>query len=312
VTASPVHPAPWFLPGTAGIEDRCARAARRRGDPRYATAPPSPRWLLVEHGGPWAAHAFDTTPVLAAVAERANAAGVRATLIRRPGRSRIDAERRYAYVDTRPDREGVWWGTYTDERDLLRIPLRAGAATGSQAPAYLVCTHGRHDACCAIWGRQVVAGLAAIRPEAVWECSHIGGDRFSANLVAMPHGLYYGHLDPATAAEVVAAYEAGLVVEEWMRGRASFGAPVQAAQHHARLALHEYRVDALPPLGVEQAGDRSWRVRLGTDTGPLTVTVRAERSAPARLTCGAGREQAVWVYHLERLDPPPPPADQPG
>jgi hypothetical protein len=307
VTLPPAAADPGYARGTAGVPDRCAPAALRRGDQRYGTAPPAPRWLLVEHPGPWEPHAFDANPALAAVAERANAAGVRAALIRRPGREparRADAPRRYAYVDARPGREGVRWGTYLDEGDLLEAPLEAGPGERSRAPVYLVCTHGRHDACCAIWGRDVAAELAAARPGAVWECTHVGGDRFSANLVLLPHGLYYGHVTPRTAVEVTAAYEQGLVVPEWLRGRSAFAAPVQAAQHHLRLALAEYRVDALPPLGSGQVGERVWRVRLGTPRGPAEVTVRAERSAPARLTCGARREQSVWTYALVRLDPP--------
>ena len=41
--------------------------------------------------------------------------------------------------------------------------------------------------------------LAAAHPEETWEVSHIGGDRFAGNLLVLPHGLYYGRLDPATA-----------------------------------------------------------------------------------------------------------------
>ena len=47
----------------------------------------------------------------------------------------------------------------------------------------LVCTHGRHDACCAERGRPFAAALAQVAPEETWEVSHIGGDRFAANVL---------------------------------------------------------------------------------------------------------------------------------
>jgi hypothetical protein len=175
-------------------------------------------------------------------------------------------------------------------------------AEWSRAPTYLVCAHGRHDACCAIRGRPVAAALAAIRPEATWECSHTGGDRFAANLIVLPHGFYYGHVSPAVAPGVVEAYEAGRVDPLWLRGRSSLAAPVQAAQHHARLALGEDGVDALVPRDVEQLDGTRWRVRLTYPSGPVEVVVAARRSEPvARLTCAATRPESVRVFDLVDL-----------
>ena len=103
----------------------------------------------------------------------------------------------------------------------------------------------------------------------------MGGDRFAANLVALPHGFYYGHVTPGTAPAVAAAYERGQVRPDLLRGRSAFAAPAQAAQHHARLALGETGVDALRPLGLVRLADHSWRVRLAVPGGALLVTVRA-------------------------------------
>ncbi len=32
----------------------------------------------------------------------------------------------------------------------------------------------------------------------------MGGDRFAANMVVLPEGLYYGRMDPGTASQVAA------------------------------------------------------------------------------------------------------------
>ena len=82
--------------------------------------------------------------------------------------------------------------------DLDVEALGAGRSPGltpHAGPGLRVCTHGRHDTCCAERGRPVAAALAAAHPELTWEVSHIGGDRFAANALVLPHGLYYGRLD---------------------------------------------------------------------------------------------------------------------
>jgi hypothetical protein len=286
---------------------RCAPAAELRQDQRLATAPPAPRWLLLEVPGPWGRDALLESRldrfVARNVAHRARAAGARVMLIRRPGRDIARTDRQWAVADSRPGREATWWGRYTADRELLDVPLDGSAGQRSDAPTYLVCAHGRHDACCAIRGRPVAAALAALHPDRVWECSHTGGDRFAANLVVLPHGFYYGHVSAAVAPELARAYDAGRVDPTWLRGRSSLAAPVQAAQHHARLRLAENGADALAPLGVEQEDAQTWRVRLGHETGDVVVVVRARRSEPpVRLTCSATKPGSVRVFDLVALN----------
>ncbi|SHN26730.1 sucrase ferredoxin [Cryptosporangium aurantiacum] len=289
---------------------RCAVTARARGDQLFGTASPGERWLLIEHGGPWPRRAFDASPELLRVAERSTAVGVRAVLIRRPGRARRafgsggvvpgqPESRAYAVVDARPGREGVWWGTFFEERELLDVPLEP-TGPPSREPVHLVCAHGRHDTCCAVEGRPVAAALDAARRGSTWECSHVGGDRFSANLVLLPHGLYYGTLDPNSALAVAEAYRAGRVVPPYLRGRSAFPPAVQAAQHYARLATGDDSLDALTPLGVERLDDRTTRVRLDG----ATVTVRAGWSEPAVLTCAADRPQIARVFEQVTISTP--------
>jgi hypothetical protein len=205
-------------------------------------------------------------------------------------------------VDSRVGRERVGWGSWSDPAELLDLPV--GAEAGEPGgPLYLVCAHGRHDPCCAIRGRPVAEVLEAARPGAVWECSHVGGDRFAANLVALPHGLFYAHVGTGTAAEVAAAYERGEVRPDLLRGRSAFAPPAQAAQHYARLELGETAVDALRPLGMAEVAGRTWRVRLAQPPGTLLVTVRAALAPPARLTCASIRAERPRSWELLGLRP---------
>lgn len=281
---------------------RCAPLSLTRGDQRHGTAAPVTRWLLIEHPGPWAREAVLSPglepDVTKEVELRCRAAGVRPMLIRRPGRAVAATHRRWAYVDSRLGQEGIWWGEYTADRELADVPLDGESGQRSSVPAYLVCTHARHDACCAIRGRPVAAALAALRPEQTWECSHTGGDRFAANVVVLPHGLYYGTVTPTSAPGLLAAHEAGRVVPDLLRGRSALPIPVQAAQHHARAAVDDLGLDAVAPSHVERLDRDTWQV--GFDHHPEVVaTVRARASDPVpRLTCSATAPQRVLTFDL--------------
>lgn len=291
-----------LVAGRAGVPDRCAPAAERRGDVRFGTASPVPRWLLIEQPGGWGPEALLDSALDRAVGTELirrweHGAGIRVVLIRRPGRSAAPAGKAWAVVDSRAGRERVGWGRWTDPAELLDLPV--GAAAGEPGgPLYLVCVHGRHDPCCAIRGRPVAEALAAARPGLVWECSHVGGDRFAANLVALPHGFFYAHVSTGTAVEVAAAYERGEVRPDLLRGRSAFAPPAQAAQHYARLELADHAVDALRPLGMARLAEHAWRVRLARPPGTLLVTVRAGLAPPVRLTCASTRAERPRSWEL--------------
>jgi hypothetical protein len=278
--------------------ERCSAASIRRNDPFAATAPPVHRWLLVEQPGPWGSAAPRQSRLPAEVADslaaKAHQADARLVLIRRVFRS--SARRRWAFADSRPGHEGIWWTEFDDPAELRDLNLAEPAGVPSTAPVYLVCTHGKHDACCALRGRPLAAALAAVRPAETWECSHIGGDRFAGNQVMLPHGFYYGRVPPDLAAGLAAGYEAGAVDPRWLRGRSSLPPPVQAAQHFARLRLGELGRDALRPAEVRRLGHELWRVELA---GGVRLTVRAvhERS-DTPLTCSARVPAPIRHFEL--------------
>lgn len=284
--------------------DRCSVAATRRGDPMIGSAFPAARLLLVEQPGPWGragllASRFDTALAHRLVA-RLEAGGTRVVAIRRPGRHVPHGARRWAVVDCRPGRERVRWGHFDDDRELLDldVPVLLAARDGGEpaGPEYLVCAHGTHDACCAIRGRPVAAALESRRPGRVWECSHVGGDRFAANVLVLPAGLLYGRVEPADAERLVALTDRDQVDVDALRGRVGFSSAEQAAMvlaHRIHPAagwrdVHVRSVDRTtihrPVVSVAVAG------RL------LTVAVDVQRSEPNWLTCQAASPGRAVVY----------------
>jgi (2Fe-2S) ferredoxin len=282
---------------------RCSDDARLRGDPLVGTAPPARRWLLLEQDGGWAPQAFEGMRLDIAVkddlAAAAGMSGARIMLIRRPGRRRspVCLERAWCVVDAGAP-EPVTWGSWSYDTDLqaaadlLRGLAAHGPASAPLRPAgrapelLLVCTHGRKDVCCAVRGRPVAADLARAWPEATWECSHTGGDRFAANLVVLPDGVMYGGLDPDSAVEAVTAHHQGAPLTAHLRGVTGHTPAVQAAV----VAAHEQR-GPLPWGAVQPVGSRTdgmtHRVVLAAGDQRLEVSVTDRVTEPHRLTCSA-------------------------
>ena len=292
--------------------DRCSVRALARGDSPVATASPAQRWLLIEQPGPWGRDALaesrfdpEVVPLLAA---RSRAEGVRLLLVRRPGDRLADSGRRWAYADSRPGREGLWWSVRSADADLLTAPWDGSIGAPAAGPTYLVCTHGGHDACCALRGRPLARALPAPGPAEVWECSHLGGDRFAANVLVLPHGFYYGQV-PGNGAELVAAHRRGQVALPWLRGRAGVPPPGQAAQHAARGALGLLGVGDLPVMSVRQLTSSGrdverWTVVLAGPDGDVVAAVQSRSSAEAgQLTCQATHpaHSRTWQVTLDAV-----------
>ncbi len=287
--------------------ERCALRAQLRGDPMLGTAFPAARLLLVEQPGPWGRRTlldsrFDRATALA-LEQRAAAAGVRIQTIRRPGRDTVPHERQWALADTRAGVETVRWGTFTRDEQLLELSLAGDAGAPDDRIVYLVCTHGKHDVCCALRGRPVAAALADAAPGQVWETSHLGGDRFGANVMVLPTGLLYGRVLPFAAAEFVAAAEADEVVGALLRGRIGTPPAGQAALAFAHEQLALPRRADLQIVSVGTFRDGIALVRIRSPHGELDVTVVAERTPADGLTCGNPAPSAFWRYQPVRIDP---------
>ncbi|MDN4160819.1 sucrase ferredoxin [Nocardioides abyssi] len=301
---------------------RCSVASAERDEAPAGTASTVRAFLLVEHAGPWGVDALRDArlpdglgPRIAAVAARAR---VRPLLVRRPGRSRrADATDtaggvRVFAAACLPGGTRLESATLADPHEVLDLDLAALRAGGSagldphDGTVLAVCTHGRHDACCAELGRPVASALAAAHPEETWEVSHIGGDRYAGNLLVLPDGLYYGRLDPDAALAVAADHARGHLELDHLRGRTAYPMAVQTAEVALRRHLGETARDTVRWTGrsvegpatnlvttaVFDVAGRTWSVRVRTVQGP-----------PARLTCRATRDNPTPRHEVEAVTP---------
>lgn len=285
---------------------RCSVASEARDEPLAGTASTVRAFLLIEHPGPWGVDALrdarlpgDTGPAVRAAAAET---GVRPLLIRRPGRSRPDGHRVFA-VCARPHDPWVETTVVDHPAELLRLDLadlRAGRSLGlerHEEPLFCVCTHGRHDACCAERGRPVAAALSTAYPDHTWEISHLGGDRFAANVLIAPDGLYFGRLDTDSVLAVAEARMAGRLELDHLRGRTGSPMAVQAAEIALRRHLGVTALDGVRTLDRHVTGDVS-TVTFAVDDQRYAVRVRTLQDGPFTLTCRARRDNPTLAHEV--------------
>jgi len=275
----------------------CAAASVARGEPLAGTASRIDHWLLVEYRGAWARDVLGGCRL-----EERVKAHLRAQLEALP-RSRLLFIRRRArrvdpllrvYFAASTERAPILRGLeLTRYEELLDVDFASGrAGEPVDSPLLVVCTHGKRDRCCALYGRALYDRLRA-EPEGdwVWQSTHVGGDRFAGNVVCLPEGLYYGRVEADGVRPLLDRYRAGEVWLEGYRGRSCYPFAIQAAERAIRAQTGILALSALELEGVERAGNL-WSVRFRAAGGEsYAVEVEEELGEPARLTCGAATDQ---------------------
>ena len=322
----------------------CSVSSARLGEPLAGSGPRATAWLAIEQPGPWGRRALTEShldPELGQELDRrAEAAGVRIALIRRPGRhalaqtgvdTDLDEEqsaptapgstRQVLLANTIPGRTALRSLTVTDPRQLLELDLAAlsagdwsvggllSTAVPEPKPVLLVCTNGKRDRCCALLGRALALDLAELAaasgadgPE-IWESDHLGGHRFAPTALVLPTGYVYGRRDAASAAAAAAAAGSGQMVARLCRGRSTWNQRGQAAELALREELQELAADAVLVTGEREAGGGTWAVDLTVNGIGYRASVSQQAAQEPRAeSCGKafGRPVEVSVLALEK------------
>jgi hypothetical protein len=287
----------------------CSAVSASTSEPLTGTASRYRSWMMVEQPGPWGHDALVDSgfpsDVGSQLRDLGRRFGVRILLIKR--RDRLVGPRRCFFAYTGHTERRIRSLDVDDPAELLDLDLASLVATRFggvgepvEGPLFLVCTHGKHDQCCARYGAPLFRALAGL--ETAWECTHIGGDRFAGNLVCFPHGLYFGRVSPAEAPRVAEAYARGHIALHRYRGRSSYSPPVQAAEDAIRtrdglvgvddLVLTEHRANGPVHVVGFSAADGSSRV----------AEVEVGRLDPRLLTCKASHPHAPRAFTVRLLE----------
>jgi hypothetical protein len=289
---------------------RCAAASLARDEPLVGTASTVRAFLLVENAGPWGVDAMRDVrlpeDVKRPLRERCAASGVRPLLVRRHrGTGRSEGIRVFAaYAD--PSAPWLETTTVPTPARLLDVDVEAlgrgesHGLTPTEEPLFCVCTHGRHDICCAELGRPAASALSRSHPDHTWEVSHIGGDRFAANVLVLPDGLYYGRVTADDAPALADRHLEGRLDLDLLRGRSGLPFPAQVAEVAVRRETGETSSHGVRVLSIERDGaDTTVRLAVGGST--YEVRLRRTQRPATQLTCSATRDNVAPAYDVTSL-----------
>jgi hypothetical protein len=289
---------------------RCSDESDARDEPLFATASLVTAWMLFEQPGAWGRDALTESgfpPGAQPLIEAASSLQIRILLIRR--REVQDRPPIALLANSGGPYRRPWLvsGSFSDPAELAALDLEAFVegrvpefGQRLEDPVYLVCTHGRHDICCADKGRPLFRAMSELRPNQTWEVSHIGGDRFAGNLLVLPRGDYFGRVEADEASNLVAGYEAGTLDLSHHRGRSIHPRLVQAAEHFLRRSLSLSGFDDLALLEYRRVDhDHAEAVFQDADQVVHSVQVAARNlPEPALLTCRAEEPGRPVAYDL--------------
>jgi hypothetical protein len=293
----------------------CSQLSRNVEERAFGTASVGEVWLLVEYTEPWGPRALHDSALSVGVKNYLS------QLIRRIPRSRllfIKQERRrlkssfnFFVIRARERNPFIVKFELDDYEELTGVYLDVAAVAQGKSvaggrvitePLYLVCTHGKRDKCCAKFGYPLYKFLREERDGVVWQSSHVGGDRFAANLLCFPHGLFYAHMTDEAAEGVVKEYERQQIVLEKFRGRACFSYPVQAAEFFVRREAGLTGLNDLRLLSGERLGDDGWRVRFASN-GEREIheasIIRRSSDFQNFITCADAEQKRVVQFFLD-------------
>ena len=289
----------------------CSALSREVSEQPFGTASTADAWLLLEYSAAWGARAFQESQLTRAVKAHLKKA---LQVIPRSRLLFIKQERETRrhlslfIVRSTENDATITRVMLTGYEQLLNANL-AGILAGEQAaggelweqPLFLVCTHGKRDKCCAKFGYALYKSLRVDAGDDVWQSSHVGGDRFAANLICFPHGLFYAHVTADAGRQIIRQYSQQTVSLNNYRGRCCYPSPIQAAEFFLRSESGLSGINDVRFLDYVPITGNHWLVRFLSPQGGQTYEVYLKSQLSEfqnPLTCQAREEKQVVQYSL--------------
>lgn len=286
----------------------CSTSSRQADEQLLGTATRADYWLALEVPWAWGRKAFEQSDVPASVKTRLNEVlsskpNSRLQVIKKGSELSGDGVAFFVAVN-HEEHPNLYEFRLSRYEDLLDLDIPGILAEKQEywshdrkAPLFLVCTNGRRDPCCTKFGVPFFQEMQTVAGEDVWQTSHLGGHRFAATLVTLPHGVFYGYLSPADAQTIVDAQRAGSVHLPRFRGRSCYEDQVQAAETFLRqqtggLDLYRFKLIEMTPLTptewmfhfLDLHSQQTYCVQVRSEPAPVEVLKSCGEEAPTRLT----------------------------
>lgn len=288
----------------------CADLSRRHHDPLHGTASEFNSLFLLEYSAPWGAKAFVDSQLPDAVKDhlRTQLNGLdrpRLLFIKRADKR--DGVINMFAVNNRAADPYYNHFTLNAYDDLIGFDLAQTLVqrdTSARAPIYMVCTNGNKDKCCAKFGMACYKQLLAhAQSDRVWQCAHVGGDRFAPNVIVAPGGHYFGHVGVDDVETLITDVESHQITLAVHRGRSCYPKHVQSAEYYLRQAYQNSDMHDLE-LVTAQCGEMNAEVtfrELSTDRQITVAMDKTQTEEAFFLTCQATTQGKATYYMLTQI-----------
>ncbi|MBI3159343.1 MAG: hypothetical protein HYZ26_07075 [Chloroflexi bacterium] len=288
-------------------EHSCSFQSRQAQESLRGTAPLVENWFLLEMEGPYGRDVLQEGKLDDSVKAYlgnllARHANSKLLLIRNSETNAHEKIRFIVGLQPRPNSLPEFSEfSLASYEDLLNVDLsrQQNNSNRRMQPTVLVCTNGRRDACCALYGVPLARRFSPLAGLRVFECSHVGQHRFAPNLIAFPDCIYYGRVALDAVEDLAAHLQNGSLYLPALRGRTIYPPPAQFAEAH----LRENNVPENTPVMLidSQSLDKDiWHVtfQVGSETHTLAVRYRENTGVFIRSSCEGEKTHHPGEYEI--------------
>ena len=286
----------------------CAVDSLTAGEPMYGTAAEADAWVLIEYRGRWSGDAYKDSGIPKSAKEKLkkiskSVKGARLQVVSRNGR---DGEGISLFIARSSDTDAKLYEinlrSYDDLLSLDIDSVLEGDDYERKEPLVIVCTNGERDVCCGKFGKPVYLEAAAgPHGRNVWQTNHIGGHRFAATFVCLPHGICYGRVrEGKSVDEVVDKYLNGEIDLRSLRGRSSYSNEAQAAEYFLRTETGKTGISEFVLKREKKTKDGIAVDFVSQSTGQVhrVNVLKSKNSVKVLKDCGDGKRSGVsgFIY----------------
>lgn len=281
----------------------CAVDSLAAEEPLYGTAAEASGWILIEYRGRWSDDAYKDSSIPKAAREKLKKIGkaIKGSRLQVVSRNGREDEGISLFISRASDTEAKLYeinlGSYEDLLSLDVNSVFEGDKYERKEPLVIVCTNGERDTCCGKFGKPVFLEAAAgPHGRNVWQTNHIGGHRFAATFICLPHGICYGRVrEGKKADEVIDKYLRGEIDLGSLRGRSCYSAEAQAAEYFLRAETGKTGLSDFTLKREKKTKDGIDVDFLSRDTGETyrVSVLKSRHMAKVLKNCGDGKRD--WV-----------------
>jgi hypothetical protein len=183
-------------------------------------------------------------------------------------------------------------GKYEDllELDLSRI--LGNALYLRNEPLFLICTNGEYDKCCGRYGAPVYMELASHENNyKTWQCTHLGGHRFAANVLFLPYGIYYGRVRQENVNDLIECSINKNIHLVHYRGRSCYSKDVQAAEYFLRTKTGIEEISAFRFINFKNPDKENYFVEFISESDEKTHYVHIKKDKEALINYTSCKDQ---------------------